>query len=110
MNFPQFCLVIILILQFQKEPNCLFAHIDGEANYDVIIKEKVGVYPTFKFYSVDNKDGEMYLPGKFEERWSEKNITKYMSIHCKSKVAEQHVMDKLVGGHIKVFMWQNFNT
>jgi len=82
---------------FKKEPHCLFAYIDSETNHEVMVKEKIGEYPAFKFYPINNKDGEMYLPGKFDERWSEKNITKYMSIHCKSKVAEQHVMDKLIG-------------
>lgn len=96
------CLVLLKTLsdvarRFKKEPDCVFAHIDGEQNYDISLSEKVGLYPTFMFYPRENKDGVVYLPGKFEEKWSEKNITKFMSVHCKSKMADDHVFDKLMG-------------
>ena len=88
---------IYLPLYFQQEPNCVFAHIDGEENYDTAIKENVGIYPSFRFYSTANKDGNPYLPGKYEEMWSTKNITKFMSVHCGSSKADDHIMDKMVG-------------
>ena len=79
----------------------MFAHIDGEKNYDISLSEKVGIYPTFMFYSRQNKDGVVYLPGKYEERWSETNITKFMSVHCNSKIADEHISDKLVSHNFK---------
>jgi len=69
---------------------------DGEENYDTAINENIGIYPSFRFYSRTNKDGNPYLPGKYEEMWSAKNITKFMSVHCESSKADEHIMDKLV--------------
>lgn len=82
---------------FQSEPDCIISKINGESNYDVTLAQKVGVYPTFMFYPKHDKDGVMYLPGKFDENWSEKNITKFMNVHCRSKHVQDGLLDKMLG-------------
>lgn len=88
--------ITLFPFNLQKEPQCVFGQIDGEKNYKISIEEHVGVYPTFVFYPKDNKDGETYLPGKYDERWSEKNITKFMNAYCQANFNENVIEEKMV--------------
>eukprot|EP00795_Rhopilema_esculentum_P016709 gene16709-8159_t len=82
---------------FKNEPNCLVATIDGEKSFDSAVKSKVGMYPTFVFFPKTDKDGQVYLPGKFDENWSEQNITKFLNINCDTSRTTGGFLDKTAG-------------
>ena len=63
----------------------MIAKIDGDANYDVAVQKEVPHYPSIRVYTKKNKDGYMYYPGKYQENWSEQNITKFLNLQCKTK-------------------------
>ena len=54
------------------------------------------MYPTFMFFPKFDKDGEVYLPGKFDENWSEYNITKFLNINCDTSRTTGGFLDKTV--------------
>ena len=66
--------------------------LDGEKSFDSAVKSKVGMYPTFVFFPKDDKDGRVLLPGKFDENWSEQNLTKFLNINCDTS--------RIVGGFL----------
>ena len=70
--------------------------IDGEKSFETAVRNKVGVYPTFMFYSRKNKDGDVYLPGKFDENWSQFNLTKFLNMRCDTKRTAEGVLDQSV--------------
>eukprot|EP00112_Aurelia_sp_Birch-Aquarium-sp1_P002244 Seg1244.1 transcript_id=Seg1244.1/GoldUCD/mRNA.D3Y31 product="Protein disulfide isomerase-like 2-2" protein_id=Seg1244.1/GoldUCD/D3Y31 len=82
---------------FKNEPNCLLAMLDGQKSFDSAVKSKVGLYPTFMFFPKFDKDGEVYLPGKFDENWSEYNITKFLNINCDTSRTTGGFLDKTAG-------------
>ena len=70
--------------------------LDGEKSFDSAVKSKVGMYPTFVFFPKDDKDGQVYLPGKFDENWSEGNITKFLNINCDTSRTSGGFLDTIV--------------
>ena len=54
------------------------------------------MYPTFVFFSKTDKDGHVYLPGKFDENWSEHNITKFLNSQCDTKRMTGGYLDQTV--------------
>ncbi len=69
---------------------------DGEKSFDSAVRSKVGMYPTFVFFPKHDKDGQVYLPGKFDENWSEKNLTKFLNINCETNRMTGGILDKSV--------------
>ena len=70
--------------------------LDGQKSFDTAVKSKVGMYPTFMFFPKFDKDGEVYLPGKFDENWSEHNITKFLNTNCDTSRTTGGFLDKTV--------------
>ena len=69
---------------------------DGEKWFNTAVKEKIGVYPTFVYYSKVDKDGRSHYPGKFDENWSYNNITKFLNINCRLQKTIKEAEDKKV--------------
>ncbi|XP_002160266.3 uncharacterized protein LOC100199495 isoform X1 [Hydra vulgaris] len=82
---------------FQNDKDCVIAQLDGEKWFNITVKEKIGVYPTFVFYSKTEKDGKLYYPGKFDENWTNYNITKFLNINCGLRKVIDEAEDEKVG-------------
>jgi len=52
---------------FKNEPNCIVAKLDADAEKSLAQRFDVSGYPTIKFFSKDNKDGEEYNSGRSEQ-------------------------------------------
>ena len=78
------------------EKDCILAKIDGDVNYDITLQQEISHYPTIKVYSLKNKDGYRYYPGKYQENWSEENITKFLNLQCKTKRTVMGHLDETV--------------
>ena len=90
----------------QNEPSCLLAMLDGQKSFDSAVKSKVGMYPTFVFFPKDDKDGKVYLPGKFDENWSEKNITKFLNVNCDTSRTSGGFLDTTVSIILSVLLFR----
>ena len=81
---------------FKNELDCVLAKIDSDVNYAVTLQQEIPHYPTVKVFSLKNKDGYIYYPGKYQENWSEENITKFLNIQCKTKRTSRGKLDETV--------------
>lgn len=61
------------------------AKVNSDAFFDIAVEQQIAHYPTIRVYTIKNKDGYLYHPGKFQDNWSEKNITKFLNLQCKTK-------------------------
>ncbi|XP_028401489.1 protein disulfide-isomerase 1-like [Dendronephthya gigantea] len=99
---------------FQNEKDCVIAKIDGDANYDVTVQQEVPHYPSIRVYTIKNKDGYLYHPGRYQENWSEQNMTKFLNLQCKTKRTIMGRLDDTAGRLkdfeklVKVFMQNSF--
>ena len=83
------------------------ATIDGEKYFDSAVNSKVGMYPTFVFFPKTDKDGQVYLPGKYDENWSEQNITKFLNINCDTSRTTGGFLDKTVSSVVSSYTLVN---
>ncbi|KAL9975850.1 hypothetical protein ACROYT_G013059 [Oculina patagonica] len=64
---------------FKNEPNCIVAKVDADKEKDLGEKYGISGFPTFKFFSKDNKDGEEYDGGR-----SEQDFIDFLNTKCKT--------------------------
>lgn len=62
---------------FQSESNCVVARVDADSEKELGRRFGVSGFPTIKFYSTDNKEGEEYSSGR-----SEQNFIDYLNEKC----------------------------
>jgi len=62
---------------FQNEPNCVVAKVDADADRDLGTRFGVSGFPTIKFFSKNNKEGEEYSSGR-----SEQDFIDYLNEKC----------------------------
>ncbi|TFK40373.1 thioredoxin-like protein [Crucibulum laeve] len=64
---------------FKPESNCVVANVDAndEKNRPLATKYDVSSFPTIKFFSTDNKEGELYDGGRTEE-----DFIKFLNEKC----------------------------
>lgn len=67
---------------FRNEPKCLIGRLNCDVEPQLCIEQVIPHYPTFKVYSQHNKDGVIYEPGRYQESYSERNITAFMNALC----------------------------
>ncbi|EDO47340.1 predicted protein [Nematostella vectensis] len=65
---------------FKNEPNCVIAKVDADAHSALGQKYGVSGYPTLKFFSKTNKDGEEYSSGRDEQ-----SFVDFMNEKCGTK-------------------------
>ncbi|KAJ7593108.1 protein disulfide isomerase [Mycena floridula] len=64
---------------FQPESNCIVANVDADDKKNSALAQKYGItsFPTLKFFSKDNKEGEAYEGGR-----SEVDFVKFLNEKC----------------------------
>ncbi|XP_031571146.1 protein disulfide isomerase-like 2-2 [Actinia tenebrosa] len=65
---------------FKNEPNCVIAKVDADSHRELGEKYGVSGFPTIKFFSKTNKDGEEYSGGRSEE-----DFIQFMNEKCGTK-------------------------
>ena len=69
-------------ITFRNEPKCLIGRLNCDTEPQICIEQTIPHYPTFKVYSLHNKDGVVYEPGPHQESYSERNMTTFMNALC----------------------------
>ncbi|KAF5367576.1 hypothetical protein D9758_003706 [Tetrapyrgos nigripes] len=71
-------------LDFEPESNCVVANLDADdkRNADIARKYDIKSFPTIKFFSTDNKEGEDYVGGR-----SEADFVEFLNEKCGTKRA-----------------------
>lgn len=62
---------------FKNEPNCIVAKVDADSEKELGSRFGISGFPTLKFFSKTNKDGEEYASGR-----SEQSFIDYLNEKC----------------------------
>lgn len=65
---------------FENEPNCVVAKVDADGEKELGSRFGISGFPTIKFFSKTNKDGEEYSSGR-----SEQDFIDYLNDKCGTK-------------------------
>ncbi|XP_066932317.1 uncharacterized protein [Clytia hemisphaerica] len=82
---------------FKNEPKCIVAKVDADSEKEIGSRFSVSGFPTIKFFSKTNKDGEEYSSGR-----SEQNFIDFLNEKCgTNRVSGGGIDDK--AGRIDAF-------
>jgi len=77
---------------FKAESNCVVAKVDADSEHDLAKRFGVSGYPTIKFFSKTNKEGEEYSGGR-----SEQDFIDYLNAKCQTHRISGGALDDEAG-------------